>query len=40
MREVHLMNLIEMDNITMTSFNKIQLFNSSLRGCDENNNEM
>ena len=37
MREVDLMNLIEMYNIIMTSFNKIQVFNSSLRGCDENN---
>ena len=37
MREVHLMNLIEIYNIIMTSFNKIQVFNSSFRGCDENN---
>ena len=34
---VHLMNLIEMYNIIMTSFNKIQVFHSSLRGYDENN---
>ena len=39
MREVHLMNLIEMCNIIMTSFHKIPVLNSSLRECDENNNK-